>query len=317
VIQPQEFETVVGCPLCGHGRSRPWRQAACIEAPDEVFAIVECEACTLRYLNPRPRPQALGRYYAADYYSYQPSEVRPRSHVLKCGLWRCLGLLPPRLRPGVVAGAVRTLVRTLVGVRSRWLLPASEPDARFLDIGCGAGYRLDLAQELGWETCGVDLGVGGLPVAREHGHRVAAGDAVILPFADGSFDYVNLAHTLEHTRDPVAVLAECGRVLAAEGVVQIVVPNSASWGSRRYGNHWRALDVPRHLLHFTARSLRAVAERAGLRAVAVSTLDDAWVLQESAKLAGETEPPAPGALSRRLLRRRGYGENLNMWCTRA
>jgi ubiquinone/menaquinone biosynthesis C-methylase UbiE len=145
---------------------------------------------------------------------------------------------------------------------------------------------------------------------------VAAADAAALPFAGESLDYVNLAHTLEHTPDPVAALAECRRVLRPQGVVQIVVPNSASWGSRRYGSRWRALDVPRHLCHFTAASLRAVAQRAGLRVLAASTLDDAWVLQESAKLAGETEPPALGALSRWLLRRRGYGESLSMWCAR-
>ena len=274
-----------------------------------------CPACGLRYVSPRPRPAALGRYYASGYYSYEFSNVRPRSHRLKCRLWRALRLLPPQSGPW--QRGLRRLAMAVCGVRSHWLLPASQPGLRFLDIGCGAGHRLELARDLGWETYGVDLGVAGLPAAREHGHHVAAAEAAALPFAAGSLDYVNLAHTLEHTRDPVAALEECRRVLRPHGVLQVVVPNSASWGSHRYGRHWWALDVPRHLCHFTATSLRAVAERAGLRVVAASTLDNPRVLQESAALAGEPRSPALGALSRWLLRRRGYGENLNMWCARA
>lgn len=313
MIQPEELETLSSCPVCGHERSHPWREAACVEAPDEVFAIIECEACTLRYLNPRPRLDVLGRYYAADYYSYQPSDVRPRSHVLKLRLGRALALLPPVAGPG--QRAFRSVARLLWGVRIHWLLPAPAPRLRFLDIGCGAGYRLDLACELGWETYGVDLGVGGLPAARERGHRVAAADARYPPFADESLDYVNLSHTLEHTPDPVGVLAECRRILRPGGVIQIVVPNADSWGSQHYGGHWRALDVPRHLLHFTPRSLADAAVRGGLTVAAAGTLDDEWVLQESANLAGEA-PPAVGRCRRWLRHRRLRGENLNMWCVR-
>jgi hypothetical protein len=97
----------------------------------------------------------------------------------------------------------------------------------------------------------------------------------------------------------------------------VVVPNSDSWGSQRYRSLWRALDVPRHLMHFTPRSLHLVAARAGLKVLAMGTLEDDWVLQESAAAAGEPAPPALGRCSRWALRRSGLGENLNMWCARA
>jgi SAM-dependent methyltransferase len=317
VIRPAELETLTHCPLCGHDRWRPWREVACREAPEEVFAIVECEACTLRVLNPRPRPEVLGRYYTTDYYSYQPSDVRPRSHVLKCRLWGSLGLLPPRSRSSAVAGVTRALVTGLTGVRAHWLLPPSSPGRRFLDIGCGAGHRLDLARELGWETFGVDMGLDGLKAARWQGHQVAAADAGSLPLAADSFDFVNLSHTLEHTQDPVGVLAECRRLLRPGGAIQIVVPNADSWGSRRYGNNWRALEAPRHLYQFTARTLAQCARQAGLTLQGVSTLHNEWVLQESRALAGEP-PPArlPEAVRRRWRLLRGQGDNLCLWCTR-
>ena len=63
------------------------------------------------------------------------------------------------------------------------------PPARVLDVGCGTGY---LTQHLGGEVVGLDQSAAMLDLARERvpwAHFVR-GDALNLPFADGSFDRV-------------------------------------------------------------------------------------------------------------------------------
>ena len=44
------------------------------------------------------------------------------------------------------------------------------------------------------------------------------------------------------------------------------VPNFGSWQARFAGPKWLHLDVPRHLVHYTPKTLAATFERAGLKA---------------------------------------------------
>lgn len=310
-----QLEHVAACVLCGGVESTVWLQASCPERPDETFTIHECSGCGLRYLSPRPIGEALSRYYDADYYSYYFSGIRPRSHTLKLAVWRRLGLLPlGEQNTGV--NSIRALFHAANGIRAAWTLPAPHKGARFLDIGSGAGERLELAQDLGWETYGLDLGEKAVVAAAMRGHHTVVGNAETLPFADESIDFLNLSHVLEHTPNPLQVLRECRRVLHPQGVLQLAVPYAASWSARRYGADWRALDVPRHLYHFTARPLRRLAREAGLRVALLRTLPNLWVWEESRKTAGETPPTR---LQRLIWQRRsavGQGDNLDLWCTR-
>ena len=282
------------------------------------FAVVRCTGCGLLFTDPRPTRTGIGRYYAADYYSYRFVGARRRSHRLKVGLWRALGLLPPPSRPDEdrpLPRLVRGLLTRHGGAASALRLPAPYQGARFLDVGCGAGERLELARELGWETFGVDLGEDAVRLAAARGHGTAVANAEELPFAGTSLDYLNAGHVLEHLYDPVAFLRECRRVLRFDGVVQLTVPHCASWGARRYGALWRAYDVPRHLYHFTAETLGELVSRAGLRVTQVRTLPDEWVLQESQRAAVEKVSAGwwPTFLGRRRARQ-GDGENLDVWC---
>ncbi len=56
----------------------------------------------------------------------------------------------------------------------------------------------------------------------------------ILPFADGSFDIVYAGNVLEHTEDPIKVLAECLRVLRPGGIFQAEIPNFLSYFEGHY-----------------------------------------------------------------------------------
>ncbi len=108
-------------------------------------------------------------------------------------------------------------------VRELEQVVASLPQARTLDVACGTGF---LTRHLHGETVGLDQSASMLAIAAQ---RVAAGefvqgDALALPFEDGSFDRVFTGHFYGHLEPGVceAFLLEARRVAP-----ELVVVDSA------------------------------------------------------------------------------------------
>jgi SAM-dependent methyltransferase len=94
--------------------------------------------------------------------------------------------------------------------------PVPLTGARVLDAGAGTGVVAAAAAKGGARAVAVDLSdtmlghVPGSAVVADVGH---------LPFVDGAFDAVLSGCCINHVLDPVAVLAELGRVARAGGAV--------------------------------------------------------------------------------------------------
>jgi SAM-dependent methyltransferase len=116
------------------------------------------------------------------------------------------------------------------------LLDAGEagPGKRVLDIATGPGYVAARAAERGADVVGVDLSETMLAFARTRLPDVefVQGNAMALPFPDGSFDAATGAFLLLHVGRPEAVVAEAARVLAADGQAAFTVwdePSRSRW----------------------------------------------------------------------------------------
>jgi SAM-dependent methyltransferase len=71
--------------------------------------------------------------------------------------------------------------------------------ARVLDLGCGNGRNLAVFAERGHAVVGLDASAGLLARAASRGRRgLVRGDAIALPFSDGSFDAVHTVAALHH-----------------------------------------------------------------------------------------------------------------------
>jgi SAM-dependent methyltransferase len=96
----------------------------------------------------------------------------------------------------------------------------------FLDVGCGSGYYVRRAMELGCVAVGIDLSLhayrpgSGLAPA-----RFCQGDAESLPFHDVCFDVVFCQQLIEHVVFPERVLAEIARVMRPGGFLFLSAPN--------------------------------------------------------------------------------------------
>ncbi len=106
---------------------------------------------------------------------------------------------------------------------------AAAPDgARVLEVGCGPGrLSILLARRHGLDVTGLDLDPAMVERARANTARSArhdgrepsflVGDVASLAFPDQSFDLVVSTLSMHHWADPVAGLAEIGRVLRPGG----------------------------------------------------------------------------------------------------
>jgi len=100
--------------------------------------------------------------------------------------------------------------------------------------------------------------------ARDHyGLDVREGGIGSDVWGNRTFDVVTLFHVLEHLPDPGTALLVVRSLLRAEGVLVAQVPNVDSYQARLFGRRWYGLDVPRHVVNFTAQSLARLLARCG------------------------------------------------------
>lgn len=142
-----------------------------------------------------------------------------------------------------------------------------------LDIGCGTGFFLAELAEHHPGAVGLDISHDMLKVSDQYvpHARLVTGDAERLPFVDGGFDVVFCKGSLHHTRDHVAFLAECGRMLGPTGVLIMSEPcndNPLIRLARRIlykkSKHFDEGDEG-----FTRRGIVSLTERAGFEVTLV------------------------------------------------
>ncbi len=114
-----------------------------------------------------------------------------------------------------------------------------QADDRVLDMGCGAGRHAFELARLGADVVAFDQDAAELAAVadmftamREAGEvpgsagtQTVQGDALALPFPDGSFDRVVAAEVLEHIPADVDAIGELVRVLRPGGTLAVTVPS--------------------------------------------------------------------------------------------
>jgi 2-polyprenyl-6-hydroxyphenyl methylase/3-demethylubiquinone-9 3-methyltransferase len=113
------------------------------------------------------------------------------------------------------------MLHWLAASRAEHVPPAPRPDAVLVDLACGGGLMAPHVARLGYRHVGVDLGLAGLRVARDHGMAPVRGSVLAVPLADGCADVVLAGEVLEHVEDDGQVIAECARLLKPGGTLVI------------------------------------------------------------------------------------------------
>jgi 2-polyprenyl-3-methyl-5-hydroxy-6-metoxy-1,4-benzoquinol methylase len=248
----------IPCPLCGKRDEQP-----VIELHSPIlYRVVRCRRCRMCYSNPRPNAASIGQFYPEAYGCYQVPKPKIRWWAAARAK---LHQLATRHRLGTPPALTGRWQKLLAALAAPWFAPPATSmtslpyhgQGRLLDYGCGSGWYAHRMHELGWDVTAMDFSAHAAATVHRHfGLPTLVG---ALPHPDvrpGSFDVITMGAVLEHVHHPHRVIAAAAEALRPGGYLVVSVPNFASWGARRFREHWWCLGPPQHLLHFTPTTLQ-------------------------------------------------------------
>ncbi|MCS4240368.1 class I SAM-dependent methyltransferase [Myroides odoratus] len=198
----------------------------------EIFSLYYNRAYDLLLTDPIPPKEILGNYYQSENYISHTDGKRN---------------LFERLYQGVKKIALRKKVDLL--------FKQNNTVGSLLDIGCGTGDFLVEAKKRGWTTTGFEPNDKASELATKKGITIAK---QLSDLPDHSFDVITLWHVLEHIPNLEEQIIALRRLLKPEGKLILAVPNYKSYDAMHYKEYWAAFDVPRHIWHFSQKSIATI-----------------------------------------------------------
>jgi 2-polyprenyl-3-methyl-5-hydroxy-6-metoxy-1,4-benzoquinol methylase len=157
-----------------------------------------------------------------------------------------------------------------------------------LDLGCSSGGFLSTMSARLWKLHGIELEESTAARARSRtGAEVFVGDIMEAPFPAATFDAITCFDVLEHVYDPRAFLTKIQHWLKPGGIFYTMLPNIESWEAVTFGSYWYGLELPRHLFHFSPRSLRYLLRSLNYREVYLRTSATTYIERSMGYLADE------------------------------
>ncbi|MEO0479325.1 MAG: class I SAM-dependent methyltransferase [Planctomycetota bacterium] len=239
---------IESCQLCGQTEFTEMFR-------DEPYSVRICKDCGFVYVTPRLDDEALKEVYGATYWeSDKPREQGYANYAADADLY----LKTFRRR-------ARLVERFLPGYGNR--------SARILDVGCAAGFFLQVMHERGHDVRGCELSaaiarhaVEVLGEERVHVgflHEVAGTER----FPKGHFDLVTMWDVLEHVPDPQALLHEVKEMLAPGGHLLLETQNVQSRFAKFVGKKWHHFKHEEHIYHFDPKTIRKILDDCGYEVV--------------------------------------------------
>lgn len=233
----------VTCTCCGGENQIPFGAVKDHSISGETFQVEICSGCGAGHTK-FPFEKDIGLYYKSQGYISHTSKAK---NLLQ---------------------QIYMLVRKVTLRRKEKLLGKITAETKvILDYGCGTGDLLGHLKEKGWKTEGLEPDGTARQLAAKKGLTVYS-SLDQLP-SNTYYDTICLWHVLEHIPNPGKVLLELKDKLNAGGKILIAVPNFNSADARHYATYWAGLDVPRHLWHFSKRSVQTLSSTSGLKLNAV------------------------------------------------
>lgn len=157
--------------------------------------IVKCAECELVYVNPQEDIRSLERGY---------KEVKDEEYL------------------------ETEKFRKIVLQKRLSLLEKFKKRGRLLDVGCFAGYFLELAKASGWEVYGIEPSRWAVKIANKRGLTILGSAIETTRLKDSFFDAVVLLDVLEHLPNPSKALIIIKKALKPKGILAIATPNIES-----------------------------------------------------------------------------------------
>lgn len=162
----------------------------------------------------------------------------------------------------------------------QWILHLvkPEPGKRLLDVACGRGTIPALAAKEGVVAHGFDLSYNAVRAGDLVTSNLIVANGEHLPYPNNSFEYVTNIGSLEHYVSPDTGVREMARILTADGLACVLVPNSFSVSNMVHAWHnGRTADDGQPIQRYAARyEWQDLLEANGLEVVKTTKYDLVW-----------------------------------------
>jgi 2-polyprenyl-3-methyl-5-hydroxy-6-metoxy-1,4-benzoquinol methylase len=268
-----EIEVLSECPICQCKKSLIKFDSLIdmmMHKSIDKWILNECSECAVAYLSPRPNKESIHKAYANYYTHEEGSDTFKKGSVsvfinyLKRVVYNVKYKREYQFKEYILYLLIVILypVHLFLDAKIRHIGPLDNNKNRLLDIGCGNGDFLVFANNLGWDSTGLDVDKGAINTALSNGLNVKLGGIESLN-KDELFDMITLSHVIEHVYNPVELIQECYKHLSPGGKLWLETPNVNSIGLNVYKEYWRGLEPPRHLILYNVRALSKLLNDVG------------------------------------------------------
>jgi 2-polyprenyl-3-methyl-5-hydroxy-6-metoxy-1,4-benzoquinol methylase len=233
------MEELKNCPVCQNNTFVEFLKVQDYTVSQEKFTIQECKNCSFKFTNPRPDLTQIGDYYKAESYI---------SHT--------------NTSKGLIAKLYHSVRKYTLKGKLNLINSLSPTKGKLLDVGCGTGMFLNVCRENGWTVNGIEPDGGARQIAEEI-NKAAIKTEILSSFKNETFEIITMWHVLEHVHLLNETVDWLKERLNEKGYLIIAVPNHESKDAEIYQEHWAAYDVPRHLYHFSQKSIKQLFEQKG------------------------------------------------------
>lgn len=237
----QPFIHYNNCPVCKNNNIVKSFTAKDYTVSKDLFEVWHCNNCTFRFTQNIPVVENIGLYYQSSAYI---------SHS--------------DTNEGFI-NRLYHLVRNYTLLKKRKLIQQQTKlkQGFLLDVGAGIGAFLNTMQQAGWRVTGFEPDAVARQKALQKYNLQLQSPEQLYQLNTNQFDAITMWHVLEHVHDLHGYLENFYRILKPSGRLIIAVPNYTSYDAELYQQYWAAYDVPRHLYHFSPKSMQLLAEAKG------------------------------------------------------
>lgn len=253
------------CPVCQSDKKRFLFTAYDIlyRIVDDTFSLYNCQNCSAIFISPFPTQQETEKFYPKNYYSYNVDEAegffdRLKGNIIKSKMGDREGM-----------GVFDKLLAAIFQKKFSGLPLYKKENGKFLDIGCGNGKNLRLLKKYGWDTYGIELDEKAVESAKKQGLKVEQSSLEAADFKGQKFDCIRIWHVFEHLTSPVSSIQKMKDLLLDDGVILMALPNTQSWARFIFGRYWYNLDVPRHVINYSPKTLGFLLKSFGMEIVEI------------------------------------------------
>ena len=231
----------ISCPMCDGFESQ-------LVSVIDNFKYVKCKNCNSIYNNPRLKDKYLKQMYSDGIYKEYTSNLTIPGNQIRSNL---------------------TEVRKVEQVNSLF-----KNKGKLLDVGCGAGTFLKIANKSGWNTTGIEISNSASAKSKKENLKVL--NINFNNFSSNEkFDCITFWGFLEHVINPLQQIKKAKSILNDNGIIVFEVPSSDCLLMEYIIDEgltpFRFIESARHLTFFSKEAIKNICNLYNLKLVHLET----------------------------------------------